>query len=127
MREVRVARTSTLLGLAAMALASTAASPSPVAEAFGATIVSTYPDGRTVELWLAADGSFTGQGRSHDPSSGSWTVKDGGLCLRQSRPIPTPFSFCTPIPSNGFSAEWDAKAPDGESIRIKLVHGHVAG
>jgi hypothetical protein len=122
-----VARPLELLVLAAAALACTAATSAPVAEAIGNTIVSTYPDGRTVELWLAADGSFTGQGRSHDPSSGSWTVKDGGLCLKQSRPIPTPFSFCTPIPSSGFSAEWVAKAPDGESIRIKLVHGHVAG
>jgi hypothetical protein len=127
MREVRVARTSTLLGLAAAALASTAASPSPVAEAFGATIVSTYPDGRTAELWLAADGSYTGEGRRHDPSSGHWTVKGAKLCLKQSRPIPAFFTWCTPIPAGGFSADWAAKAPTGEATRVKLVPGHVAG
>jgi hypothetical protein len=33
----------------------------PVDEAFGDTIVSTYPDGRTAELRLAQDGGHVGQ------------------------------------------------------------------
>ncbi len=118
-------RTTTLLGLAAATLACTAASSSPVGEAFGNTIVSTYPDGRSAELWLAPDGSYAGQGRRHDPSSGHWRVKDAKLCLKQARPIPAPFSWCTPLPSSGFAAAWAAKAPTGETLSIKQVRGRV--
>jgi len=103
-----------------------AAAPSPVSPAFGNTIVSTYPDGRKAELWLAADGAYTGQGRSHDPSSGHWSVKGEKLCLRQSRPIPVPFNYCFPIPASGFDKPWSGKAPTGEPTRITLVRGHLA-
>jgi hypothetical protein len=131
-REIlRVTRTLTflaaLLGVAAAAGACTAASSSPVDEAFGNTVVSTYPDGRTAELWLAPDGSYTGQGRHHDMSSGHWKVEGAKLCLKQSRPIAFPFSYCPPLPSSGLGAPWAGKAPTGEVTQIKLVHGHVAG
>jgi hypothetical protein len=120
-------RTVTILGLAAVATLCAAAAPSPVSPAFGNTIVSTYPDGRTAELWLQADGGYTGQGRRHDPSSGRWTVKSGKLCLKQSRPIAAPFSFCTPLPPGGLETAWSGKAPTGEAIRISVARGHVAG
>jgi hypothetical protein len=131
-REIlRVTRTLTLLaaflGVAAAAGVCTAATSSPIDEAFGNTVVSTYPDGRTAELWLAPDGSYTGQGRRHDPSSGHWKVKGAELCLKESRPTAFPFSFCTPLPSRGFGAPWAGKAPTGEVTQIKLVHGHVTG
>ena len=120
-------RTLTILGLAAAATLSVAAAPSPVSPAFGNTIVSTYPDGRTAHLWLQADGGYTGQGRRHDPSSGHWTVKGGKLCLRQSRPFPAPFSYCTPLPAGGFETAWSGKAFTGEAISISLARGHLAG
>ena len=104
-----------------------AAAPSPVSPAFGNTIVSTYPDGRKAELWLAAGGAYTGQGRSHDPSSGHWKVKDDKLCLRQSRPIPIPFSYCFPLPSDGFDRAWPGKAPTGEVTWISLKRGRLGG
>ncbi|MGH8276755.1 MAG: hypothetical protein ACRETH_08665 [Steroidobacteraceae bacterium] len=120
-------RTTTLLALAVATLACMAADSSPVEEAFGNTIVSTYPDGRSAELWLSPDGSYAGQGRRHDPSSGHWKVTGAKLCLKQARPIPVPFSWCTPLPGNGLSAAWAGKAPTGETIRIALVRGHILG
>jgi hypothetical protein len=94
-----------------------------LAKAFGNTIVSTYPDGRKAELWLKADGSYSGRGRSGDPSSGKWNVSGRKLCLQQSSPVPAPFRFCTPIPHDGMGRSWTAKAVTGEQISVSLIKG----
>ena len=85
--------------------------------------VATYPDGRHGELWLKPGGTYTAKGRRGDPSNGHWSVKGDQLCLRQSRPIPTPFHYCTAVPHGGLGATWSAKAVSGEPIRVKLVKG----
>ena len=113
--------------LASLPLCGLRADPSLVDKAFGNTILSTYPDGRTAELWLKPDGSYTAEGRRHDPSRGHWRVKGNRLCLSQVRPMPSPFSYCTTIPSSGMDRSWPAKAVTGERIIVKLVHGHHAG
>ena len=96
--------------------------------AFGSTIVSTYPDGRQAELWLKRDGSYEAEGRRHDRSSGVWQIKGDdkqghNLCMKQRRPIPAPFSFCTGVPERGLDRPWTGKAYTGEQISIRLVHG----
>ncbi len=103
------------------------AAPSQVDKAFGNTLVSTYPDGRTGELYLQRSGDYQARGRRGDPSSGHWKIKDDKLCLSQSSPLPSPFAFCTPVPSGGLDAAWSAKAVTGEAIRVKLVKGHFLG
>ena len=113
--------------LTSLAVCGARADPSLVDRAFGNTIVSTYPDGRTAELWLKRDGTYTAEGRRHDPSRGHWRIKGNRLCLTQVRPIPSLFSFCTPIPSTGMNQAWAAKAVTGERITVRLVHGHHAG
>ncbi len=120
-------RTSLCIVAAAGLMATAAhAAPPTVQEAFGNTIVSTYPDGRKGELWLAPGGTYTAEGRRGDMSSGHWTTKGAKLCLKQAKPIGVPFSFCTPIPSNGLGGSWSAKAVTGEAITVKLVKGHQA-
>ena len=104
-----------------------AAAARPVEKTFGNTIVSTYPDGREAELWLQRGGSYTARGRRGDGSSGHWSVKGGKLCLSQSRPIPSPFSFCTAIPDKPMGATWTGKAVTGEAIRVKVIKGNVSG
>ncbi len=94
---------------------------------FGSTIVSTYPDGRQAELWLKRDGTYESEGRRHDRSSGVWQIKGDDkeghkLCMKQRRPIPAPFSFCTPCPER-LDRPWTAKAYTGEQISVRLVHG----
>jgi len=117
-------RSITVLALAASLIGSVAAAaPSPLAKAFGNTIVSTYPDGRTARLWLQPGGTYTAQGRRHDPSSGHWSLKGGKVCLKQSKPMWTPFTYCTAVPSGGVGSSWSAKAVTGEAIRVKLVAG----
>lgn len=96
--------------------------PGMVQRAFGNTIVSTYPDGRTALLWLKPGGEFSGKGRRRIPYSGIWTERGDKLCLRQTRPIPIPFSYCTEIPSG---VSWTGKAISGEPLRLRLLPGVV--
>lgn len=94
-----------------------------LAPAFGNTLVSTYPDGRTARMWLQADGRYEGQGRRGGRSSGRWSVREGDLCFSQRRPIPVPRSFCTPIVRGGVGTKWTARAVTGETIQVELVAG----
>jgi hypothetical protein len=94
-----------------------------VSAAFGNTIVSTYPDGRTAELWLQPDGSYTAEGRRHDRSRGRWSVKEDKLCLKQSHPFAFGYVFCTPIRDVTVGSTWTAKAVTGEPIQVTLRRG----
>ena len=112
---------------AALTMSSMAsASPLDLTRAFGNTIMSTYPDGRQAELWLAADGGYRAKGRRGDDSSGTWRVRGNRLCLQQHRPFPAPFGYCTPIPAR-MDQSWSARAVTGERIRVSLLSGHVTG
>ncbi len=118
-----------LLAAAALALIAPeaqAAKGSGVESAFGNTIVSTYPDGRTGLLWLNANGTYTAKGRRRTSSSGTWTVRGQKVCLKQKKPKAAPFAFCTPFKEGGVGASWTAKAVTGERITIKLVGGRVS-
>jgi hypothetical protein len=121
------------LGLSALLLAaapglagadpSTAADPR-VAAAFGNTIISTYPDGRTQEIWLKPDGAWAGLSRTHRGLAGTWTLKGDKVCLRQKTPPTLPFSYCTAFPQDArVGAAWTSKDFVGTPIRLKLVRG----
>ena len=94
-----------------------------LAPAFGNTLVSTYPDGRTARTWLQPGGRYEGRGRRGGLSSGAWRVRDGQVCFSQRRPIPMPRSFCTPIVRGGVGTSWAARAVTGEQVRVTLVAG----
>lgn len=94
--------------------------PAELGKAFGNTVVSTYPDGRTALLWLKRDGTYDAKGRRRTPSSGTWALKGGKICLKQLKPMRAPFSYCTPLPSG---ETWKAKAVTGEPITVKVVAG----
>ena len=108
---------------AALAAASTPAAAKGAESAFGNTVVSTYPDGRTAKLWLESGGGYTAVGRRGKPSSGRWTLKGQRICLKQTRPVRAPFSYCTDFPDGGVGASWKGKAVTGEPITIQLVKG----
>ncbi|CAN5156348.1 hypothetical protein BH09PSE1_BH09PSE1_14870 [soil metagenome] len=94
-----------------------------LAPAFGNTLLSTYPDGRTARMWLQRGGVYEGRGRRGGLSSGTWRVRDGQVCFSQRRPIPLPGSFCTPIVPGGIGNSWTARAMTGETIRVSLIAG----
>ncbi|MBP8246580.1 MAG: hypothetical protein KAX56_06905 [Phenylobacterium sp.] len=97
-----------------------AAETSPLARAFGNTVVSTYPDGRTALLWLRTDGSYDAKGRRRTSSSGKWSLRGERVCLKQAKPRAVPFSYCTALPSG---QSWRAKAVTGEPITVRIVKG----
>jgi hypothetical protein len=94
-----------------------------LAATFDNTIVSTYGDGRRAKLWLDRDGQYRGEGASRDASSGRWTVKREKLCLKQARPMPIPFSFCTAVINIAVGSVWPAKSVFGEPLTVELVRG----
>lgn len=110
----------------ALATAATGApaAPAKLERAFGATVVSTYPDGRTALLWLKRDGAYSAKGRHRTPSSGTWTLKGDRICLKQIRPVRAPFSYCTRLPES--DSVWTAKAVTGEPIRVRIVRGNAS-
>ena len=111
------------LGLALLAPPALAAGVADLQPAFSNTIVSTYPDGRKAKLWLNKDGSYRAQGRRGKSSSGKWSLKGQKICLKQSRPVSGPFSYCTEVKRGGIGTSWTGKAVTGERIRIQLVAG----
>ncbi len=114
-----------LIAAAMLSLPVAALAAADIDAAFGNTIVSTYPDGRTGHLWIAKDGTYSSTGRRKTPSSGKWTVKGEQVCLKQHKPSKVPFSYCTAAPDGGIGTTWTAKAVTGEKISVKLVKGIV--
>lgn len=100
--------------------AASATDTSALNPAFGNTVVSTYPDGRTAELWLQRGGDYSAMGRRGDRSSGHWTLKGDRVCLKQSRPFWTPFTYCASLPTG---TTWSAKAVTGEPVKVRVVQG----
>jgi hypothetical protein len=95
-----------------------------LAPAFGNTVVSIYPDGRTQRIWLHAGGDFEGIGRKGQHIAGHWTVKGEKVCLRQTHPPTLPFSYCTPFPEDPkIGAMWAAKDFFGTPIHLMVMPG----
>lgn len=96
-----------------------------VEAAFGNTVKAQYPDGRFQRLWIRRDGTWEAVGRRGYWSSGKWSLKDGGkVCLKQVKPFPAPFRYCTDFPAGGgVGAVWTSRDMSGEPIRLTLVPG----
>jgi hypothetical protein len=98
-----------------MVLLATASAPPALQKAFQSTIVSTYPDGRTAELWMNPDGTYTSMGRRHDRHSGRWALKGDKVCFKRGL-----FGYCTAIPTD---SAFTTKAVTGEAIQVRLTPG----
>lgn len=94
-----------------------------VQAAFGNTVLTIDPDGRTRKIWLQPDGSWTGLSRRGLDLAGTWTVQGDKVCLKQSKPH-LPGAMCETFPTDP-SATVEAKDPLGKRIQLKLVKGHV--
>lgn len=124
------ASASRLFGLAAILLAAAPAlaraepADTRVAAAFGNTVVTLYPDGRTQEIWLQPDGRWTGLSRAHKDLAGKWMLKGDKVCMRQQTPPTLPFSYCTAFPPDArVGAAWTGRDFGGTPIQLKLVRG----
>lgn len=104
--------------IAGIVFLTAAASPqsSALKKAFTGTIVSTYPDGRTADLWLNPNGTFVSIGRNHDRTTGRWGLRGEKVCFTR-----LVFTWCTKMP-NGV-APFTTKAVTGETIQVRLAPG----
>lgn len=100
-----------------------AAPPPPVNAAFGNTVLIIDPDGRSRKIWLQPGGVWTGLSRRGLNLAGKWTMKDGKVCLSQSKPR-LPGSLCQTFPTK-FGVAMAAKDPSGKTVQLKLVKGRV--
>lgn len=98
--------------------------PKSLKSAFGNTVKATYPDGRFQRYWFRPDGSWRAIGRRGRPSSGHWTAHGDRVCLKQSRPIPSPFKYCTTFPADAHvGSSWPAKDMGGGPITLSVLRG----
>ena len=117
-------RTALAAAVSLAALNAQAADFGRVAAAFGNTVLSIYPDGRSQKIWLHPDGSWSGLGRNGVQLGGHWTMKGDKVCLRQSKPPTLPFSYCTPFPDDPhIGVSWTSKDFIGTPIRLTVVKG----
>jgi hypothetical protein len=111
-----------IAGLAHAAQAADAAAL--VAPAFGNTVMSIYPDGRSQKIWMHPDGTWEGKSRRGTPLAGRWNVKNDKVCLKQSKPPVGPFAYCSPFPAEvQMGVAWTSKDMVGTPIQIKIVKG----
>lgn len=94
-----------------------------VSAAFGNTLLTIDPDGRSRKIWLQRDGTWTGLSRRGLDLAGKWKVEGEKVCLSQSKPA-LPGSLCQKFPSDP-KAGIETKDPTGKVVRLKLVKGHV--
>ena len=99
------------------------ASQAHVESAFGNTVLTIDPDGRSRKIWLRPDGTWTGLSRRGLDLAGKWTVRGDKVCLSQSKPRLFG-SMCETFPTQP-EAGVEAKDPSGKAVRLKLVKGHV--
>ena len=112
--------------LAASTVSATAAEPSAnVAAAFGNTVVSVDPDGRSRKIWLQPDGTWTGKSRRGLALAGKWTVKGDRVCMSQSKPKLFG-TLCEVFPTDP-KAGIVTTDPTGKQVHLKLVKGHFEG
>jgi len=110
--------------LAATVIAASAPAPAPGLEpAFGNTIITTYPNGKSTRTWLHRDGTYEAQRSNGERTGGVWKIKGSQLCITQKRPVFVPLAFCTPIVPGGVGASWSAKGLLGEPVRNVLAAG----
>ena len=119
------AMTLLLVACLAAPLVARAAAPAGgnVQAAFGNTVLTIDPDGRTRKIWLQPDGTWTGLSRRGLNLAGTWSVQGEKVCLKQSKPH-LPGSMCETFPTDP-GASVEAKDPMGKTIQLKLVKGHV--
>jgi hypothetical protein len=94
-----------------------------VKAAFGNTLLTIDPDGRSRKIWLQPDGTWTGLSRRGLDLAGRWKTEGDKVCLSQSKPA-LPGSLCQVFPTDLKSGS-ETKDPTGKSVKLKLVKGHV--
>src|ERR1700759_2490362 len=89
-----------------------------VSAAFGNTVLTIDPDGRSRKIWLQPDGTWTGLSRRGLDLAGKGRVNAEKVGLSQSKPRLFG-SMCEVFPSDP-KVGIDAKDPTGQMVHLKL-------
>lgn len=122
-------RASILVALAGLAVAPVCAlaADEPAANvkaAFGNTLLTIDPDGRSRKIWLRPDGTWTGLSRRGLDLAGKWKVDGDKVCLSQSKPA-LPGSLCEAWPKGLRVGGAAVDDPAGKTGKLQLVKGRV--
>lgn len=105
--------------IAAPAIAQT--SPSPMAAAFGNTIVSTAPGGVVTKTHVNPDGTYKSE-TNGAVMSGTWEVRKGLICYSQTVPAPAA-PLCTMGAKKKVGSKWSIVHEDDTSTKVTIVAG----
>ncbi len=94
---------------------------SPMAGAFGNTIVTTYADGTSARTFVDPDGTYRSLTGSNE-SRGTWSVKKGLICYTQTVPAPAP-DLCAIGAKKKLGAKWRVFLANDQSIKVEIVAG----
>lgn len=100
------------------------APPANVKAAFGNTLLTIDPDGRSRKIWLKPDGTWAGLSRRGLALAGTWKMNGEKICLSQSKPA-LPVSLCQAFPSDLKVGGPATQDPSGKTGQLKLVKGHI--
>lgn len=106
---------------AALAAAPTLAQESPMAGAFGNTIVSTASGGVETLTHVNPDGTYE-SATAGVLSKGNWVVKKGQICYSQTVPAPAA-PLCTAGPKKKVGSKWSIMNADDTSTKVTIVAG----
>ena len=116
----------------AFALAFSAASLAAAAEDdvmanyYGNTLIGRGGQGEW-HIWYKADHTYeaTLRGRKSSGTFSMWGSRK--VCLTQKDPVPSPnhSSACYPVKPRQIGDTWNEDGPNGTTIRMSLVAGHV--
>lgn len=117
----------------ALAFATTMAAPamgqaaadadSPMAGAFGNTLVSTAPNGAVTQTYIDPDGTYRSIALGMD-SRGRWSVWRGQICYSQTSPAPAP-PLCSLGPKKKVNSKWTIFHGDGSSTKVTIIPGRA--
>lgn len=120
---------------AALVVAGTAlaAAADPMAGAYGNTVVVTGASGEKTKLWIAKDGTYTGETPSGEKFTGRWLLKanDTKFCWKDDMPADAPKGT---LPKKEWCAElqprqrkagdkWRQKDWKNDDITVEVVPG----
>lgn len=108
------------LALAATMLAGPALAD-PMASTYGNTVVVTYGDGTTVNIYVNEDGTYTGSSPMGE-SAGTWTASGGQTCFTQSSPEPGEPS-CSQTVSKNVGDSWQSTGQGGAPVTVTIQAG----
>ncbi|MCE9650819.1 MAG: hypothetical protein K8R18_14455 [Parvibaculum sp.] len=110
--------------VASVAFAGTAFA-GPNENLFGNTVVITSATGGVTKAMINKDGTYTTALADGKTVKGTWAAAGDQTCYTQTDPAPAADAkpFCTPNEARNVGDTWEAKAPDGSTMKFALQAG----